>query len=254
MVNKYVDSLVSVIIPTYNSASYLTKTVKSVLAQTYSDVEVLLIDDCSTDSTQDLILNLATSDDRVKYHFQEKNCGAAVSRNVGINMARGRYIAFLDSDDTWECNKVEKQVGLLREDKPFVYCAYDIVDKDGKQLQGKNIIKSTVCYNDLMTKTYIGTSTVIYDRLFFGNIEMPLRRTGQDYAFWLVLLRKSDAVGIDEPLAHITRRAGSLSKNKLQSLIDVFEVQTQFENINSIKAIFNTVRYLLYAVKKKLVD
>ena len=105
-----------------------------------------------------------------------------------------------------------------------------------------------------MTKTYISTPTVVYDRFFYGDVKMPLRRTGQDYAFWLVLLKKSNAVGLDEALAHVTRRSGSLSKNKLQSLRDVYEVQTRFEDINCIKAATHTLRYLFYALKKKLID
>ena len=254
MNNEYVDGLVSVVIPTYNSSLYLTKTVESVLVQTYKNIEVLLIDDCSKDSTREVILGLAQQDKRVKYHFQEKNCGAAVSRNVAINMAKGRYIAFLDSDDTWATNKIEKQMVLLRAGNPFVYCAYDVVDEQGNQLREKNIIKNKVKYNDLLTKTFIGTPTVIYDRKFFGHVEMPLRRTGQDYAFWLVLLKKSNAVGIDEVLVHVTQRRGSLSKNKLQSLKDIFEVQTKFENISYFNAFLHTIKYFFYAVKKKLID
>ena len=252
MDNQYIDGLVSVIIPTYNSATYIKKTVDSVLAQTYENFEIIIVDDCSKDSTREVLEGIAKADSRVHPFIQEKNNGAAVSRNVGINNAKGRYIAFLDSDDLWEPNKLEKQMVALKEGNPFVFSAMDIVDAEGNQLQGKRKIKEKVTYKDLLTKTYISTSTVIYDRVSIGNPPMPLRRTGQDYAFWMVLLKKSDALGIDEVLVHYTRRGESLSKSKLQSLIDVYEVQTKFENINKVLAAFHVARYFCYALKKKL--
>lgn len=254
MNDKYIDGLVSVIIPTYNSEKYLEKTVFSVLDQSYSNIEIVLVDDCSKDSTRDVIESISKKDHRVRYHFQEKNEGAAVARNTGIRCARGRYIAFLDSDDIWEPNKLDKQIPLVNNGNPFVFCAFDTVDENSNRIQNKIKIKGIVSYKDLMTKTYISTPTVVYDRFFYGDVEMPLRRTGQDYAFWLVLLKQSDAVGIDEALVHVTRRGGSLSKNKLQSLRDVYEVQTKFEGINSFIAGVHTVRYLFYALKKKLID
>lgn len=252
MEDKYIDGLVSVIIPTYNSASYIKKTIDSVLAQTYENFEVVAVDDCSKDSTREVLEDIAKGDSRVRPFFQEKNGGAAVARNIAIGNAKGQYIAFLDSDDSWEPDKLEKQIELLRDGNPFVFCAYDTVDAYGNQLKNRLKIKAKVRYKDLMTKTYIGTSTVIYDRNVIGNPEMPIRRTGQDYAFWLVLLKKSEAVGINEVLVHYTRRGGSLSKSKLQSLIDVYEVQTKFENINKIIAVIHTAKYFFYAVKKKL--
>ncbi len=254
MDDKYIDGLVSVIIPTYNSEKYVKKTVASVLSQTYKNIEVVLVDDCSQDSTRNVIEEIAAEDNRVRYHFQEKNSGAAVARNTGIGCSKGRFIAFLDSDDTWEPDKISKQLKLLNKGYPFVFCAYDTVDENGTTLRGKIKIRPKVRYKDLMTKTYISTPTVVYDRYFFGDVEMPLRRTGQDYAFWLVLLKKSDATGIDESLVHVTRRGGSLSKNKLQSLRDVYEVQTKFEGIGKLTASVHTMRYLLYALKKKLID
>lgn len=249
---KYEPELVSVIIPTYNSEKFIEKTVLSALNQTYSNLEIIVVDDCSQDSTCSVVKALSGRDDRIKCLFQEKNHGAAVARNLGIKHAKGRYIAFLDSDDTWIPEKIEKQIEALEKGKPFVYCAYDFVDGNGKNIGCKTKIKAEVTYNDELVKTYISTPTVIYDREFFNDPEMPLRRTGQDYAFWLLLLREASAYGIDEALVHVTRREGSLSKNKFQSLIDVYEVQTKFEKLGKIRAGCNTVRYFFYALNKKL--
>lgn len=249
----YIDKLVSVIIPTYNSSQYIEKTVKSVLAQTYSNLEIILIDDCSSDNTQETIKKIASLDNRVRFVFQGKNSGAAIARNTGIAKAKGRYIAFLDSDDIWEPNKIQIQMNALLDGHPFVYSTYDTVNATGKTIGRSIKIKEHVTYKDLLTKTYISTPTVIFDRYYFGDLTMPLRRTGQDYAFWLVLLKQSDAYGIDKTLVHVTKRAGSLSKNKLQSLKDVYEVQTKFEKIPHFTAVINTFRYFLYAIKKYLI-
>jgi len=250
-VDSFLPEMVSVIIPTYNSEKYIEKTVVSALNQTYKNLEIIIIDDCSKDRSRELILNLAKQDRRVRYFFQEKNQGAAVARNTGIKNAKGKYIAFLDSDDVWLPNKIEKQIIAIKKGNPFVFCAYDFIDGEGKYIRNKSKIKPEVTYKDELVKTYISTPTVIFDREYFGNPQMPLRRTGQDYAFWLLLLRNAKAYGIDEALVHVTRRKGSLSKNKIQSLIDVYEVQTQLEKIGKLRAGLNTVRYLIYAVEKK---
>lgn len=252
--SNYVDGLISVIIPSYNSSKYILKTVNSVLQQTYENFEIIIVDDCSKDNTREVIRELSEQDNRVRYIFQEKNGGAAVARNTGIENAKGRYIAFLDSDDIWESDKLSIQIRYLMQGHPFVFCAYDTVDAEGNVLGGKIKIKKVVQYQDLMSKTYISTPTVLYDRHYFGDVRMPLRRTGQDYAFWLVLLKKSDAYGIDEALVHVTRRGGSLSKNKFQSLVDIYQTQTQLEGIGKTKAVFHTICYLLYALKKKAID
>lgn len=248
---RFKSDLVSVIIPTYNSEKFIKKTVWSALDQTYEKLEILIIDDCSKDNTRYVIEEISYQDDRVKGIYQKTNQGAAVARNTGIRNATGKYIAFLDSDDLWEAEKIQKQLDALRIGYPFVFTAYDYVDEKRNLIGEKTSIKTEVSYKDELTKTYISTPTVIYDREFFNDPQMPLRKTGQDYAFWLELLSRSKAYGIDEALVHVTRRAGSLSKSKFQSLVDVFEVQTKFEKIGKIKAGWNVFQYLLYAANKR---
>lgn len=249
---QFDPSLVSVIIPTYNSEKYIEKTVNSALNQTYKNLEVIIVDDYSKDHTRTVIEKISQKDSRVRFIFPKKNQGAAVARNIGIQNANGKYIAFLDSDDLWIPKKIEKQLIVIKNGHPFVFCAYDFIDEEGLSIGNKTKIKTEVSYNDLLTKTYISTPTVIYDREYFNDPEMPLRRTGQDYAFWLVLLSKSKGYGIDEVLVHVTRREGSLSNNKFQSLVDVYEIQTKLENIGKIHAGVNTIRYFIYAMNKKL--
>lgn len=249
---KYIGGLVSVVIPMYNSSSYITPTIMSALNQTYKNIEVLVVDDCSNDNSVEVVNDLAKNDSRLRCVPQEKNGGAAVARNRGIKEAKGQYIAFLDSDDLWATDKIEKQLALMKEkNATFVYCAYDWVDEQGGLVKGKIKIKEKVKYKDLLTKTLISTPTAIYDRNVIGDVEMPLRRTGQDYAFWMVLLKQTDAYGIDEALVHVRRRQGSLSKNKFQNLKDIWEVQTINEGINKVVASWHLFRYAFYTFKKR---
>lgn len=249
---KYIDGMVSVVIPMYNSSSYITPTIMSALNQTYKNIEVLVVDDRSKDNSVEVVNNLAKTDSRLRCIPQEKNGGAAVARNRGIKEAKGQYIAFLDSDDLWTADKIEKQVALMKtKNVAFAFCAYDSVDENDNQVKGKIKIKERVRYKDLLTKTYICTPAAIYDRNVIGDVDMPLRRTGQDYAFWMVLLKKTDAYGIDEALVHVRRRSGSLSKNKFQNLKDIWEVQTINEGINKVAASWHLFRYAIFTFKKR---
>ena len=176
---KYINDLVSVIIPMYNSGSYITPTILSALNQTYSNIEVLVVDDCSKDNSIEVVNDLAKADHRLRCIPLSKNQGAAVARNRGLDEARGQYIAFLDSDDLWSTDKLEKQLSLMKESgASFVYCAYDWINENDDCVKGKIRIKASVSYKDLLTKTLISTPTVIYDRKIHGQASMPLRRTG----------------------------------------------------------------------------
>ncbi len=252
MAMQYQDGLVSVIIPVYNAEKYIDKTIQSVLAQTYKDYEIVLINDCSKDNSLKKIETYAENNTCIKVYTLEQNSGAAVARNYGLEMAQGRYIAFLDSDDAWSGDKLERQLEFMKEkDAAFVYCSYDMVDAEGTLIKKPIKIKKCTKYKDLLTKTLISTPTVLIDRYKTGDILMPLRRTGQDYAFWLQLLRKYDAYGMEEAFAHVCRRSDSLSKNKLQNIRDVWEVQTINEKISKFIAFFHVVGYGFYAVKKR---
>lgn len=252
MGNQYVDNLVSVIVPVYNAESFIEKTIQCVLSQTYQTIELLLIDDCSKDRSKEVIDQYVREGSPVVYHRLAVNSGAAVARNEGLKLAKGRYVAFLDSDDTWSADKLEKQLSQMRElGAAFSFTAYDMVNPEGAVIKEKIKIKPHLKYKDLLTKTMIATPAVMIDRCQTGEVFMPNRRTGQDYAFWLLLLRKFDAYGIDEALAHVCRRNNSLSKNKLQNIRDVWEVQTINENIGKIQAAIHVMGYCIYTIRKR---
>lgn len=252
MEREFADGLVSVIIPAYNVANYISETIHSVLIQTYQNFEILVIDDCSTDDTGAIVKRLEEKDSRIRYMEQERNMGAAEARNRGIREAAGRYIAFLDSDDLWNNEKLKKQLDdMENHNVAFSFTAYDFVDDKGVKIKDSIKIKRKVTYKTLLTKTMISTPTVVIDRKKTGELLMPLRRTGQDYAFWLLLLRNNNAFGIDEALVHIRRRPGSLSKNKLQNIKDVWEVQTINEGIGKLPAFIHLIGYCFYTLKKR---
>lgn len=250
----YNNETVSVIIPVYNACKYIGETIETALKQTYKDTEIIIVDDCSTDHSRQIIEGYMKNGDNIVYHLQEKNAGAAVARNKALDLAKGRYVAFLDSDDLWYPEKIEKQIALMKTNSEIAFCytAYEMIDDDGKLIKGRRKILKKAEYKHLLKKTMIATSTVMLNRQLTSELMIPIRRTGQDYAYWLLLLRYFRyAYGIDEGLVRIRRRGNSLSKNKLQNIQDVWSIQTKNEGISPLCATYNTVWYIVNAFAKR---
>lgn len=250
--NFFENEMVSVIIPMYNAERFVKETIESVLNQTYKDIEIIIIDDNSTDRSPQIVQELAQQNMQIVYHRFEVNKGVAIARNVAIEMAKGRYIAFLDSDDLWDVNKIEKQLALLKEKQGcFCYTAIQMIDEQGQLLKDKRKVKSVVDYRYLLKNTIISTSSVLLDLKEIGKFEMPDRRRGQDYATWLMLLRRGIvAYGVDEPLVQYRRVQTSLSSKKARNIEDVWHVQRYYEKINVLSVCFNCFCYMVNAVKK----
>lgn len=249
----YDDNLVSVIIPVYNSEKFIAQTIESVLMQTYHNYEIIIVDDCSKDNSAKIIREYMDKEKHLIYHLQEKNMGVAVARNTGIKLAKGRYVAFLDSDDLWREDKLQKQIEFMKQHDSIAFCytAYDTVTETGKRRKGKIKIKAVVTYKDLLTKTIIATPTVVLDRKIAGDVWMPLRRSGEDYLFWLFLLKKYNAYGLDEALVHVRRRPGSLSRNKFQNIQELWEIQHHIEKIPMAFVVFHIIKYVINVLIRK---
>lgn len=250
----YNNETVSVIIPVYNACKYIGETIESALKQTYRDIEFILVDDCSTDHSRQIIEGYMKNAQNIVYHLQEKNAGAAVARNKALDLAKGRYVAFLDSDDLWYPEKIEKQIALMKASSEIAFCytAYEMIDDDGNLIKGKTKILKKTEYKHLLKKTIIATPTVMLDRQQTSEFMIPLRRTGQDYAYWLLLLRNLGyAYGIDEALVRVRRRGNSLSKNKFQNIKDVWSIQTKNEQLSPLYATYNTVWYMVNSFAKR---
>ena len=250
---KFDNKLVSVIIPVYNAGQFLEETLRSALEQTYEDVEIVLVDDCSTDNSSEIIKEAQENYPNVIYHRQEKNQGAAVARNTALNIAKGRYVAFLDSDDLWIPEKTKWQMDDMRKRNASIsFSAIDFVDENDERLKDIREVKGVIDYRFLLKNTMIATSTVIVDRAKTGDFQMPLRRSGQDYATWLMLMRDgTKAYGINEVFCHYRVRSNSLSSNKWKSIKQVWEIQTQDEKINKVFAAINVCGFVWNAFKKR---
>lgn len=253
MINDRFDNeIVSVITPVYNAERFLRETVESALNQTYPQMEIILVDDCSPDKSSEIIKELMATYPNIVYHLQPSNMGAGVARNTALELANGRYVAFLDADDVWKPEKTARQLELMKEKgSPFGYTAIEMIDETGKVVKGKRKVREKINYKFLLHNTMIATSTVIIDRKELGDFRMPLRRGGQDYATWLSLLRSGcTAVGINEALEQYRLVSGSLSSNKLKSVKQIWEIQTKDEKIFPLIVLKNIFLYAVNAVMK----
>lgn len=248
----YVQGLVSVITPVYNVEKYIDRTLGSVFAQTYKNIEIVLVDDQSKDRSAEIIKKYQENHPEIVYYLQPENKGAGYARNKALELAIGQYVAFLDADDMWKPEKIEKQVRLLKEKKGgFCFTAIEMIDGDDKVIKGKRKVKEQIDYNFLLSNTMIPTSGVIVDRCIKGDFRMHLRRGGQDYATWLRLLRDgSKAYGIDEALVGYRVDGKSLSSNKFDSVKQIWEIQTQNEGIKRYRVVLNIFKWSWNSVKK----
>ncbi len=254
MEKTYLEDTVSVIIPVYNAARFLDRTLGSIFAQTYKNIEIVLVDDCSKDESAEIIARYQKEHPEIVYHLQETNQGAAVARNTALELAKGRYVAFLDSDDMWYPEKIERQITLMKEkDAAFCYTAIEMVNNDDEVVKKKRKVKEKIDYRFLLHNTMIATSSVLSDRKKTGDFRMPLRRGGQDYATWLMLLRDGTvAYGINEALVKYRVGNSSLSSNKFKSIKQVWQIQTQDEKIGKISALFHVFCFSINALIKYL--
>lgn len=241
--------LVSIITPSYNAEKYLSHTIESVLAQTYQNWEMLIVDDCSPDNANQLIENYAAKDSRIKLIKLEKNSGAAVARNKAIELASGRYIAFLDSDDRWVPHKLERQISFMQENQvAFSYTAYEKLNEDG-MVVGRMGVPNKVNYSDLLKVCSIGCLTAIYDAEMLGKIYMPLIRKGQDLGLWLRILKKIPyAYGLNEVLAQYQLRPDSISAKKGEKARYIWQLYREIEELGRIKAAYYFSHYAVAGV------
>lgn len=245
--------LVSIVMPSYNTGQFIEESIKSVIDQTYQDWELLIVDDCSTDHS-DEIVEPYLSDQRIKYLKNEKNSGAAVSRNRALREAKGKWIAFLDSDDLWIDDKLKKQVSFMeRHGYHFSYTNYSEIDTDGNKsgisVTGPDRITKTGFFN----YCWPGCLTVMYDAEAVGLIQIADIKKNNDYAMWLKVCQKADCYLLDEELALYRRgRIGSVSTHSILTMIGWhYRLFREAEGQNTASAILNTGRNLVFGFYKK---
>ena len=248
------NSLVSIITPSFNSSKFIDDCLNSILSQTYSNWELLIVDDCSEDDSKDIISSFSLIDKRIKPIFLKDNVGAAEARNIAIRKAKGRYIAFLDSDDLWDLHKLEKQLSfMMKNDIAFSYSTYQFISEDGKVLSNLILAPKMMTYHTYLKNTIIGCLTVIIDREKTGNFEMPNIRSSHDMALWLLILKRGfSAYGLNENLARYRVVSSSNTANKIYAAKDVWNVYRNVEKLNFLYSTFCFIGYIFNAIKKRL--
>lgn len=239
--------------PSYNTAKYIKESVKSVIAQTYTNWELIIVDDCSTDNTDEVVKEFL-SDSRIKYLKNEKNSGAAISRNRALREAQGKWVAFLDSDDIWEEEKLEKQIAFMKKNGyHFSYTSYIEIDEDsfpnGKRVTGPKRITKHGIYN----YCWMGCLTVMYDAEVIGYIQIEDIKKNNDYAIWLKACKKANCYLLDDTLARYRRRNGSISNNGYIKMIKWhYKLYRDAEKKTSVCSFVLTARNLFFGVIKKI--
>lgn len=246
---------VSIITPTYNSDKYIYDTYICLVKQTHSNWEWIVTDDCSTDCTREILNRIAMEDSRVKFLQNEVNAGAAVSRNKSIDHISGGMVAFLDSDDLWDPSKLELQLAFMGDDCNFCFTGYHIMNEHS-ELSGRTVDTTQsgeFSYEDmLMKKATLGCSTVMIRRSFLGELRMPLLRTGQDYAYWLLLLREGNkAKVLPSALTYYRITPNSISRNKLKKAKRQWYIYRNVENISFLSSVFYFINYAVRAILRK---
>lgn len=248
--------LISIITPSYNSSEYISQMIESILGQTYSNWELLITDDYSTDNTCDIIHEYMQKDKRIKLYRLTTNSGAGYARNESIKNASGKYIAFCDSDDLWKPDKLKKQLDfMLSNNYYFTFTSYDVVNEEGNQI-GFIKAKNQLTYATLLRGNEIGCLTCMYDLKYLGKIYFPIIRKRQDWGLWLSIIKKcSRAYGLDESLAIYRKRKKSISSNKLEMLKYNFRLYNEVENFSKIKSLFLLLLYFMpYHFYKKVLQ
>ena len=243
---------VSVIMPAYNAERFIEEAIRSVMDQTYTDWELLVIDDSSKDATCAIVERLAEQDKRITLLRNEVNMGVARTRNRGFDLCKGRYVALLDSDDVWYPRKLERQLELAESTKAdVIYCSYQIVDAQGQSVCDDFIVPPVTDFDDSLIKTVISCSTALLSRGIVDTYRFVTDYYHEDLVLWLQLLRDGcTARGVTEILAQYRFLEGTRSSGKVRSAINRWRIYRDYLNLPLLKSAVLITRYALLGLKK----
>lgn len=244
--------LVSVIMPAYNAEAYIERAIRSVMEQTVDSWELLVLDDCSSDDTRQIVSALAMQDARIRLHTCEKNCGVAQARNRGLELSRGSYVAFLDSDDVWNVQKLEKQLTCIQKnDADICYCSYALINKDGQKAHADYLVPETVTYEDMLKENFLGCSTVMLSSAVAKAYRFQEEFYHEDYALWVQLLKDGYlASGCTEVLVDWRHLENSRSFNKLKSAQKRWEIYRKCLKLPVVRCIWLMFGYTITGLRK----
>ena len=247
--------LVSVIMPSYNCRQFVEETIRSVQAQTYQNWELLYYDDCSTDDSIKDVRELQLIDNRIKVFSNSCNCGVAITRNNTLREAKGRWIAFLDSDDVWEPTKLEKQIKFMEKNGyAFSYTGYQEINEKSQPTGIFISGPKRITMQKIRNYCWPGCLTVMYDANKIGLIQISDLKRNNDYAMWLKICKKADCYLLDECLARYRRgRVGSVSSHSITTLIGWhYKLWHEAEEMGVISSLWRTGVNLVFGLYKKL--
>lgn len=245
--------LVSIITPMYNSEATIQKTIESVLAQTYTEWEMVIVDDCSTDASANIVKNFQKRDTRIKYYKREKKSSIASARNYAISISKGQYLAFLDSDDLWKKDKLQKQINfMVKNNISFCYSGCAVIDEKGNKTGKIRKVEKFADYKLLLKGNFIPCLTVIVKKELFDGIKFPEIKH-EDYAVWLSILKTGiKAYGINEALAYYRVNSKSVSANKFKAALWTWNIYYNYEKMPFCISVYYFINYLSRAVMKRL--
>lgn len=252
--------LISIIVPVYNAGMYIEETIAMVCAQTYTNWELILVDDCSTDDSRQKVREAIAKESEVQECVirlieKDKNEGAALARNTGVEAASGRYIAFLDADDVWISDKLEKELLFLKEKKAaFVFTSYEFGDENARRTGKVVNVPAELTYSKALSRTVIFTSTVLLDTVQIGKdmIKMPNVKSEDSATWWKILRSGFTAYGLDEVLVVYRRPAKSLSSNKLEAIKRIWNLYRKQEQLSLIYSCYNLFFWALRATLRRI--
>lgn len=245
------QELVSIITPIYNGEKFIEETIISVKKQTYTNWEMIIVDDCSKDNSEKIIKKLAESDERIKYFRLDKNSGVANARNTALKISKGRFAAFLDADDLWLPEKLEKQIDFMLEHNIEIsFASYELIDEKGIKKNKVIRVPEKINYEKLLKENVIGCLTVVIDKSKVNFFEMPNIRH-EDYITWLSLLKKGyKAYGIYEVLALYRKLDTSVSSNKLKSAKWRWDIYRNVEKLSLTQSLYYFLHYSIKGILK----
>lgn len=247
--------VVSVIMPAYNSERHIAEAIASVQVQTFDDWELCITDDCSVDGTAEIVKSIAAHDSRIKYAKQPENRGAAAARNASLERAKGRYVAYLDADDVWYSEKLERQIKFMSDGGYGFSCAsYIVIDENGEPMGRTVTMPAASDRWGYLSNNYLQTVGIMADLSYVDKslLHMPDMRRRQDAATWLQVLSAGHiCYGMPEPLCGYRRVAGSLSSNKVKAVKGTWYFYTQVAKLPIPQACYCFARYAALAVWKR---
>ena len=244
--------LVSIITPLYNGERFIAETIESVLSQTYKNWELIIINDCSTDNSLDIVNKYAYKDTRIKVINLKRNGGPVNAWNVAFDYIEGRYLSFLDSDDIWIPTKIEEQINFMKKNNiGFCFASYDWIDENSKSLNRTINVPQKMTYNDMLKNTNIGLLTVMLDLDLVHFEKLPIVKMAWDFLLWAKIMKTGViAYGYNKVIAHYRIRSKSASRNKFKAAKGLWIIYKDYLKIPPLKRFFYFLNYILNSLKR----